>query len=124
MKKLRMVLAVLLGVLLAGGALLFVNVTAAAAPQLEAEPPDALPGQLLQAMLTGEEMAVTQAQLNGLLALLPEEEGLRLLGVELTGENAAVVWAEAAASGYIFSGSFPLFTFTRSIAPCLNQLNI
>jgi len=99
MKKWLFVCACLPVMLLAAGAFLVGELTAAAAPQLEAEPPDALPGQLLQAMLTGEEVAITQAQLNGLLALLPEEEGLRLLGVELTGENAAVVWAEAAVLG-------------------------
>ncbi len=94
MKKLRRVLAVLLGVLLAGGALLFVNVTAATAPPLPRETPEPLAGEMLRAMLTGEEVAITQGQLNGLLALLPAEYREHLQGVELTGENTGILWAK------------------------------
>lgn len=91
--------AVLLVVLLAGCAWVYFAATTETAPRLEEESLDALPGQVLGAMLTGEEVAVSQGQLNRMMAWLPAEKRELLHGVELTGENTAVVWCKTSLFG-------------------------
>lgn len=95
MKKFLRVTAALLAVLLAGAALLAVNLTAKTAPVFAEEPLEPLAGEIMSAMLTGEEVPVTQGQLNRMLSLLPPEYRESLQGVELTGENTGAVWGKA-----------------------------
>ncbi|MBR4888833.1 MAG: hypothetical protein IKU17_06790 [Clostridia bacterium] len=93
MKKFLLFCGCVLALLLGGAALLYTNLTAETAPALPREELDsALTGQVARAVLTGEEVALTQGQLNALLDLLPAEYSQNLLGMELTGENTGALW--------------------------------
>lgn len=96
-KGIRITLAVIAAVLvflLAGGGILYWNLTAQTAPTLERAGMETLLHDAVGSLLSGEEISFKQDVLNGLLDRIPAEERGGVTGIELTGENTAAIWYE------------------------------
>lgn len=103
-KGIRITLAVVAAVLvllLAGGGVLYWNLTAQTAPTLNRAGMETLLHDAVTSLLSGEEVAFNQDVLNGLLDRIPVEERGGVTGIELTGENTVAIWCEKEALGRI-----------------------
>ena len=88
------VIAAVLVLLVAGGGVLYWNMTAETAPTLNRAGMETLLHDAASSILSGEEVSFGEDVLNGLLDRVPAEDRPGITGVELTGENALAIWCE------------------------------
>lgn len=88
------VIAAVLVLLVAGGGVLYWNVTAETAPTLNRAGMETLLHDAASSILSGEEVSFGEDVLNGLLDRVPAEDRRGITGVELTGENTLAIWCE------------------------------